>query len=128
MITFKQSGDEAPGSFQVQVNRSRIGFWVEAETAAEAENKFIAMAVDYRNMEELVAENGRYKVENTSKAMTIRELSRKLDELTDERENLKDAVAELQDQKRGLEEMMAKMKTEAPNPEQFSVRRIFRRW
>jgi hypothetical protein len=43
LITFKED-DSNPGSFQVQVNRSRIGFWVEANSAQEAEKKFIDMA------------------------------------------------------------------------------------
>lgn len=121
MITFKETPEVQPGSFQVHVNRKPIGFWVDANSAQEAEQKFIAMAAWDPGKENLQKELA--GVRSDWAAVTTN-----LKDVTEERDALATEVKLLEAQRRELMDTIQKMKTEAPDPEQFKSRRLFRRW
>jgi hypothetical protein len=104
LITFKESGSEAPGQYQAHVNRKAIGFWLAAESASEAENKLIEMAGETAGLRKELADH------QAEKAIAIEAIQKQTDRLNE------------------LTETITKMKTEAPEPEKFNSRRLFRRW
>lgn len=100
MITFKQGEGEAASQFQAHVNRKPLDFWLEADTAAEAEEKLLNWAL---------------------KGFLVAERDEKIKGLEEFIESQANQLRESRDEVR-------KMKTEAPDPEQFKSRRLFRRW
>lgn len=121
MITFKQSGDEAPGGFQAQINRQPVGFWVKAETAKEAEQKFFDYAADGANIALRRLQFEKAQKQLIEKDDLIVQLKDRVAELKDEIDGLKESA-------RQLKETITKMKTEVPEAEKYNSRRIFRRW
>lgn len=104
MITFKQGQSEAPDSFQVNINRKAIGFWIKADTAAEAEQKFVEFASEGSKLQPDVE-----AYEN----------------LRDQIEDQKDLIGDLRAQLADRDEQIRRMKTTAPEPKK--VKRFFGR-
>lgn len=128
MITFRQTGDEAPGAFQALINRQPIGFWIQAETAKEAEERLIELAGGAEEAErvqkDLLFRLGKAEGDNGKLVQECETALAAADE-ANERHAAENELLEVK--VRQLEEVIQQMKTASQKPDKKPLRMFGRR-